>query len=443
MLKTIKLKHIIVLLYLFSTLISIYGQGKHVEKKEIFNDAMYFYNRDDYAEALYNFKRLYRYDSTNASINYKIGYCYMQIPGEEHKAIPHLKKATKNISENHNEFSFKNKTAPLHTLYYLAKAYRLIGKIDKSIGVLNEFMESPYYNVKYNDEMVSRELLISKHAKILRDNPVHYKLTELEETINDSFSCQRPVVSGNDQHMVFIKKFKFYDAIMYSQKNNDKWMKAKNITHSIGSDGHMYPCALSFDGSQLFLVKEMNKGNQDVFISKLKDGSWTKAIRFNDKINSLKNEAHASLSPDGQTLYFTRSKGLSKAQYDIFYTEKRNNGKWKRPRHLKNLINTRWNEATPFVANEGKILFFSSEGHYNMGGYDIFFSIKNDKNKWTEPQNLGYPINTTKDNLFFVPVQNGTTGYISMKEKNNDNFNIYKIELLFHPFLDSDNKQDE
>ncbi|MFW6224657.1 MAG: tetratricopeptide repeat protein, partial [Bacteroidota bacterium] len=238
MLKTIKLKHIIVLLYLFSTLISIYGQGKHVEKKEIFNDAMYFYNRDDYAEALYNFKRLYRYDSTNASINYKIGYCYMQIPGEEHKAIPHLKKATKNMSENHNEFSFKNKTAPLHTLYYLAKAYRLIGKIDKSIGVLNEFMESPYYNVKYNDEMVSRELLISKHAKILRDNPVHYKLTELEETINDSFSCQRPVVSGNDQHMVFIKKFKFYDAIMYSQKNNDKWMKAKNITHSIGSDGH-------------------------------------------------------------------------------------------------------------------------------------------------------------------------------------------------------------
>jgi tetratricopeptide (TPR) repeat protein len=438
-----KLKYIIVLLYLFPTVISIYGQGKHVEKKDIFNDAMYFYNRDDYAEALYNLKKLYRLDSTNASINYKIGYCYMQLPGEEHKAIPHLKKASKNISENYNEFSFKQKTAPLHTLYYLARAYRLIGKIDKSIAVLNNFMQSPYYNVKYNDEMVSRELLISKHAKILRDNPVQYKLTKLEKTINDSFSCHRPVVSGNDQHIVFIKKFKFYDAIMYSKKNNDKWSEAKNITPSIGSDGHMYPCALSYDGKELFLVKEMNSGNQDIFISKLEKGAWTKAIPFNDKINSLKNEAHACISHDGQTLYFTRSKGISKSQFDIYYTEKRNNGKWKRPRRLKQVINTEWNEATPFITNQGRMLFFSSKGHYNMGRYDIFFSVKNNRDRWSEPQNLGYPINTTKDNLFFVPVQNGNTGYISMKEKNSDHFNIYKIEMLFPPFLDNKTKQDK
>jgi hypothetical protein len=108
---------------------------------------------------------------------------------------------------------------------------------------------------------------------------------------------------------------------------------------------------------------------------------------------------------------------------------RKENGDWGVPVNLGQEINTPFNEDRPFLINNGKTLYFSSQGHSNMGGFDIFRSDLQANGLWSEPVNLGYPLNTPDDNFFFMPVSNGKTGYISLF-KENDGFgkeDIYKI----------------
>lgn len=414
---------------------SIKGQDKEtVDKKQVFSDAMYFYEREDYSEALYNFKKLYQEDSTNANINYRIGCCYLEIPGKEEKAIPYLQRASKDITEKYNEYAYKERKAPLHTLFYLARAYRLDNQIKKSIRTIKQFKDSPYFPAKYNKDIVQREMKTCQRAKILQDNPVDISSINLGSNINDSRSDIKPVISGNERHLVYIKKLIFYDALFYSKKRKDgKWSQPINISSNIGSDGKMYPTDLSYNGDTLLLTKEIEEGNKDLFMAYFKDGEWNKAKKLSSKINSNQNETHASLSKSGDTLYFTSNKGFINDKYDIYRSIKDDNGEWKRPSAI-DIINSEWDEATPFITNNNKMLIFSSKGHYNMGEYDIFYSLKIHNGGWTKPQNIGYPINTTKDDKFFVPANNGKYAYYAKKPDQKDHFDIYKMKLLFAPF---------
>jgi hypothetical protein len=418
---------------LFTT--GIYSQDK-AKQRQIFSDAMFFYEREDYSEALYNFLRLYELDSTNASINYKIGCCYLEISGEEHKSIFYLKKASKNITDDYNEYSFNQQKAPLHTLFYLARAYRIDNQINKSINTLKEFQNSPYFYGMYNDDIVEREMTICKRARILQDNPVKYEKVKLKKPINDSASEMYPVVSGDVKSMVFIRKLKFYDALLHSIKVDGKWQEPKNITPLIGSDGRTYPVSMSNNGKILFLVRKTEDGHDDLFVSYYENDKWTNAVNLGEKINSGNNETHACISSSGKQLFFTSDRPLGKGNLDIYMCTREEDGSWSRPNNLGTVINSRFNETTPFITDEGNTLFFSSEDHYNMGMYDIFYSRKGKDGKWGEPQNIGFPINTTKSNTFFVPVNGGKYGFIHYKE--NGDYDIFRLKLLFSPFEEID-----
>jgi hypothetical protein len=202
-----------------------------------------------------------------------------------------------------------------------------------------------------------------------------------------------------------------------------------NINTQIISDGDLYPTSISFDGNELYLVKR-TEGNTDIYVSCLVDRIWTEATKMNKKINSPFNETHASISEDGKLLYFASDKPRGIGGLDIYVSKKDAKNQWGKAKNLGKIINTKFDEDTPFITNNGKRLFFSSQGHYNMGGFDIFYSEKDNK-KWQIPVNIGYPINNTGDNLFFMPLKGGEIAYISkFIDNENDNKEIYKLEIF-------------
>jgi outer membrane protein OmpA-like peptidoglycan-associated protein/Tol biopolymer transport system component len=224
--------------------------------------------------------------------------------------------------------------------------------------------------------------------------------------INNKYDNFDPAVSGDMKSMVFMTKMPFYDAVFYSTYKNGAWKRPYNITPDIQSDGDQYAASLSYDGKTLFLAKE-DEFESNIYISFLQEsGVWSKSKKMDKPINSKYWESHACLSPDSKKLYFTSNRSGGQGEMDIWVSELQKDGSWGNPKNLGPTINTEFNEDTPFLTPDGTMLYFSSQGHFNSGGYDIFYSYLNTDSTWSEPRNVGYPVNTTDDDLFFVPMDN-------------------------------------
>ncbi len=424
------MKLLITVSILIQCTLSVSLAQPNADPHENFDEGEYFYKRGDYQEAVYFYLQLLNKFPDNANYNFKIGECYLKIPGKETYAIPYLEQAVKNITtkKDYKGKSFDEDKAPLHAYFYLGNAYRINNQLNKALSEYNTFTNSPYYYGNYNQEIVENEIKSCERAKIIQDSPVKYKRELLPADINTSETELDPVVSNDENSLVFIRKLKFYDAVFFTVKVDGKWAEPVNISPQIGSDGDFYPTSLSSDGKELYLVKRDNSNN-DLYVSRLDSGIWSKVEKLGRHINSGSNETHASISEDGTELYFTSDRKGRKG-FDIYVSKREKNGEWGRAKNLGKTINTDYDEATPFITNNGKTLFFSSKGHYNMGGYDIFYSNRNGK-EWSNPINLGYPINDTGDNLFFDPVNAGAVGYMSrVDEEASGNDDIYRYEIL-------------
>ena len=148
-------------------------------------------------------------------------------------------------------------------------------------------------------------------------------------------------------------------------------------------------------------------------------------------INSSHNEDHASFSPDGQKLFFASDRRGGLGGLDIYVSEKNPAGEWGEAQNMGPNINSPEDETSAFLVNDGNTLYFSSKGHFNMGGYDIFYVNRLKNGNWSEAKNLGYPINTTRDNEFFQPTLKGKTGFIALFDQDEKKTKeIYHIEIL-------------
>ena len=395
--------------------------------KEIYKDGEEYFQAEDYKEALFYFLQLEQKGNINANIKYKIGVCYLNLPGDEAKSIPYFEEAIKHISLKYKN-SIEEKQAPLHAMFYLGNAYRINNQLSKALEIYDKFMNHPGYEGNYNLGIVSVEIKACERAKIIQDSPVNVKWTNLGLPINSPSSETHPVVSGDETVLVYLTNLKFYNAVYFTRKNKDTWLPPENINPQIISDGEFYPTALSYDGKDLYLVKKAAK-NTDIYISSYVNNQWTTAKPLNKNINSLSDENSVTITQDGTTMYFTSNRSGSRG-FDIYKSVKDSKGEWGKAENLGKTINTKDDEATPSISPDGKTLYFSSEGHYNMGGFDIFYSTLQKDGKWSIPSNLGYPLNTTNDNIGFQTIGDGSIGYISRIAP--DGFgkeDIYKVEI--------------
>lgn len=399
------------------------------ENKMNFHDAESWILFEDYREALPLYQELIGIYPENSNFKYRIGQCYLNMPGEKEKAISFLEDAVKNINPEYREGSFRETGAPYDALYYLANAYRIDNRLDKAVSTYKLFMEKLDPEI-YDTTVVAFQIQSCLNAKDLMSSPVYIREDNLGNNINGSSSEYNAVVSDDETMMVFSKSLPFYDAILYSTRVNGMWTEPRNMNELLKIDRNIYPASLSGDGRVLYLYNSENyDGN--IFTTTYSDGTWSPVTRLNDNINTKFWESHAVVSHDNKKLYFTSNRKGTLGGLDIYVSRRDSTGDWGPAVNLGPVINTIYNEETPFLSRDDRTLFFSSRGHLNMGGHDIFYSSLLDNGEWSVPMNAGYPLNTTDDDVFFVPLNQGHEGYFSKFSPSGfGRQDIYRLEIF-------------
>jgi len=377
-----------------------------------FYDAEFNLIYDRYEEALPLFLSLADSGIDHANLHFKIGYSFLHIPGEKQKAIPHLEKAIINASWESKSDEYTEKKAPGESRLLLGMAYHANNELSKALEQYTLFKEEaleaqkryrnkPLLQNEIEDYLLQtdREIRSCELALEMQESPVDLDIRNAGN-LNIGTSNFLPSLSGDGSTMVFASEREHYYAVFQSDLKNGVWEKPRNITMELESDGDFLPSSLSYNGKKLFLIHWENS-HFDLFESSYRNGRWMPVSPL--ALNTFEDEIHACLSPDGKTLYFVSNRNGGLGGLDIYESTLDDEGEWGDPTNLGEPVNTPYHEHTPFLSMDGQILFFSSTGHPGMGGYDIFYCRKNENDTWSEPQNIGYPLNTTDDDIHFTP----------------------------------------
>lgn len=390
---------------------------------------------EDFADALAVLKELRESGVSNANLDYKTGLCYLNTVTDKLSAVSFLEIASQHISKNYNAENALETNAPAETFLCLGDAYRLENKFDAAINAYNKYMELVNGNLENRSIAFSR-IQECRNAKILEKFPVDVKWKNLGELINQGIGNLNPVLSGDGKMLVFTRKMKFYDAVLISQLKDGSWQEPSNITTQIGSDGEFYPTGLSSDGKKMLLTTYGSNSGQDIYESELVKDRWSKVRKLPAPVNTDYAEINAVYSPDGSSLYFASNRNGGFGGFDIYVCRKKADGSWDTPVNMGPGVNTKENEKLPRITPDGKKLIFSSQGHFNMGGYDLFYIDLPVNNAASKPYNVGYPINTVDNDLSFYPsasneaylarFMNGNTGETDIYQINYTSFSKYR-----------------
>ncbi|MDD4157610.1 MAG: OmpA family protein, partial [Candidatus Cloacimonetes bacterium] len=273
--------------------------------------------------------------------------------------------------------------------------------------------------------------------------PPKTKIFNLGKELNSSFDDYAPIISADGSIMYFtsrrpttekeiIENTTSKENIYFSTFNTEdqKWTEPMLLPNPVNnSDRFNSAISLSSDGKRMFIYRDNKFGNGDIYESFLNGQSWSEPVMLPEPINSKFLETSASISPDGNTIYFVSNRKGGQGGLDIWYCSKDDEGNWRKAINMGPEINSSDNEEGVFIHPDGKTIYFSSKGHQGYGGYDIFYS-KYVNNKWTKPENLGVNINTPGDDVYFVMEANGKVGYYSsIKNEGHGKKDIYRIDF--------------
>jgi outer membrane protein OmpA-like peptidoglycan-associated protein len=356
---------------------------------------------------------------SNVRANYMAGICYLETITKE-KALKYLLKA----------YELDPNVSP-DILNLIATAYHLGEKFDKAIAFYEYYKEDvkvktgTVYNRDKANRIISetnKKINECKNGKDLLRKPVYVKIESVGTGINSEDPEYAPAINRDETIMIFTgrrdpnmsplkdRDNMFFEDMYISRKVGNEWSPLENLS-VINSPYHEASISLSADGKQLLLYKDENAG--DIYVSnQLKDGKWSTPKSIGNNVNTEFKESSASISPDGKLLFFSSDRPGGQGGMDIYVSPLLSGNKWGAPTNLGPKINTEFNDESPVLDYDGKTLYFSSKGHKGMGGYDIFKSeFDSTRNEWTEPVNLGYPINTPDNDTYFVTTADGKRAY--------------------------------
>ena len=311
------------------------------------------------------------------------------------------------------------------------------GKPDKAISAFSEYKKIIPQNDKQKLEQIEQEIKYCNNLKPLLDGKpqLMWEKENIKE-INTTFSDINAVFSADGKVVVFASaqlegKSNDDKIIFFSKKILDKFDEPYEISDAINAKGNMIPCYLSTYGTHLFLLEgDDNKSvlYESKYVKKGDSAVWTTAKKLNSNINKG-IVSYASIAPDGKTLFFSADRKEGLGGLDIYKSELDAKGEWGSAVNLGSKINTPFDETAPFLV-DGNVLFFSSQGHSSIGGYDIFSCKRNLNGEWAEPVNIGYSMNTFGDDVFYVPASDGASGYISLQGSEAiGELDIYKVKI--------------
>lgn len=416
----------------------LWGQQMHNEDIEDLRDANSYFYFEDYEEALPMYLKVLKSQPDNANLQYHIGFCYLNIAGSKVKAIKYLEKACTNLTKNYQEENVYETHAPYDALFYLGNAYLVNNRINQALRTYQKFRELVNSEKKgrWDFDYLEHQEESAHNSVIIQRTPINYLLQNIGNNFNDRFANFNATISSDGKTLAYTTKRKFYNAVYVSRKTSEgNWTTPQNITLDLEVDGNCTTLSLSADGKRLYLFKDENHDG-NIFVSKFNGAKWSPMVKLNKNINTQYYETHASESPDGKYLVFASNRKGGFGDLDLYISKATADEGWGTAINLGEVVNTEYNENTPFFSSNSELLFFSSEGHKNIGCYDIFVSQNSNYTNWTTPINLGYPLNTSDDNLFFSPIGDGSTGLYSLFDSTGyGNQDICELHLFIPKFM--------
>ncbi len=304
-------------------------------------------------------------------------------------------------------------------------------KYDEAFNNAEKFLSYPDYYTKKDQITV-----IKNNADFARNavkSPFPFKPVNLGPTVNTPDNEYFPGVTADEQTLIFTRLDNNRDEEFYVSRKNDKtWGMAENIGSPINTERNEGTVSLSADGQYIFYTacnRNGGMGSCDLYISKLDGITWSEPKNLGAPVNSSAWESQPCLNFDGRTLYFSSNRGGGYGNSDIWLTTFKN-GRWTPPINLGPEINTSGDEQSPFIAKDDNTLYFNSDGHPGMGGVDLYVSRRSPDGRWQKPKNLGYPINSDKDETCLIIASNGKDAY--MAREGDDSYgglDLYSFEI--------------
>ena len=371
------------------------------------------YNEGQYRVALVKFREALVKDKGNPVATYWLGESHLAL-GNYQKAIDYTEEAIKKDSTVNNEAS-----------YLLGVSYHRLGELDKAILHYKNVM-AKVRDLRSKELDLNKRIAECERAKEMMNNPVDVKISPMSMNVNSAFDDYAPTLAPDGKTFYFVSRRadnkgggvnpadqRFFEDIYVCKwdEESNSWQEASNtddIIRRINTKGFDAVNHISPDGKYLYITlnttavekpKERTRSS-DIFVSKMNiRGGWNSPKRLGKNINTIVFDAAASLTADGNTMYYISERKGGQGRADIWKAVK--TGKdWGKPVNLGATINTSGQETTVYVTPDEKYLFFSSDGLEGMGGYDVYV-CKMINGQWSSPVNLGYPINTVSDETHF------------------------------------------
>lgn len=390
---------------------------------------------DQFLQSLQFLEKAYAFNPNYSVLNYMIGFAKFHTNHQKEDCIKYLEKAAE----------LNPKVAP-DVYYILGWAYQLHYKWDKAIASYEKYSSTLQPKEKrFTEKMEDIEKKISEcnNGKKYMSNPQRMFIDNLGSTINSPFPDYSAFITADESMIIFTSRRDnttggkkdemdggWHEDLYVSYKKNGKWTSPLNMGSPINSPDHDATAGLSPDGTTLYIYEHHGKGGGDIYHSHLVGNTWSKPEKLNKNINSNERETTVSESFDKNTLYFVSHKKEGLGGGDVYISQKDAKGNWGPAMNFGAPVNTKYSEEGVFMHPDGKTLYFSSKGHNTMGGYDIFKSTF-ENGKWSAPENLGYPINSPDDDVYFVISGSGRRGYYaSAKDEGFGEKDIYMITFL-------------
>lgn len=414
-------------LFLFILLIPIIGFAQRADP----DAAAEHFKFGNFLDGLVVYKKLIEKDPENAEYPYKAGLCILFTDRDKKEAVRLLELASERKADPDVDF-------------YLAKVYHHTLKLDKALEAFEKYKKSGA-GTKQNE--VDREIEMVKNAQKLVKAPVDVTFENAGNNINTKYPDYYPLVTPDESFIVFtsrrksgVKEFDGYypSAIYYAKVDSGEFVPSKKGSSMINSSFDDQAVGMSYNADKLFIYFDDIKNVGDIYEAPIKDYRFKKKVKMTESVNSNGFESSATISADGNTLFFASRRDGGIGEKDIYMTRKLPTGDWAKPQNLGDVINTPYDEDFPNLYYDGSTLYFSSKGHNSMGGYDYFKSTWNEvTNTWSKPENLGYPINTPDDNVCISFTDNHSHAYVSAwRPDSKGEKDIYKIT-----FNETDNRQ--
>lgn len=384
----------------------------------------------DYLNALDIYQEVWDQDSSNAEVAYSIGVCMYNLRSEKMNSLYWLEKA---------EQMGIRKSA-----YYLGNLYHLLFRFDEALAAYNRYSHVDEEDREHTLSEIERLKDITITAIEMIKYPVSAVVENLGGNINSQAADYAPLISNNGNSIIFTSRRKgstggqvdayreYYEDVYISHRQGTDWTKPESISPNINTETHDATVALS-PGAQVLFFYRTNPSliGGDIYTSMFNGREWSEPRMMEEQVNTIEGaESSASITADSTVFYFSSNRPGGLGGRDIYRVVKLPNGNWSKALNLGPSVNTPYDDDAPFITSDGKTLYFSSKGHTNMGGFDIFRTMLDDEGAWGQPENLGYPVNSVGDDIYLVLASDGSQGYFSSAR--NDGYgqtDIYSILL--------------